>query len=54
MLLPVIAMICISFFQLFGGCGLFYCVCGYVVERNPTGWPHTIRMGEPNCCGFTW
>jgi hypothetical protein len=21
----------------------------YLVERNPTGWPHTIQLGEPNC-----
>jgi hypothetical protein len=24
-------------------------VVGYLGERNPTGWLHTIQLGEPNC-----
>jgi hypothetical protein len=26
-----------------------YCFCGYLGERNPTGWQHVIQLGEPNC-----
>jgi hypothetical protein len=23
--------------------------CGYLGEQNPTGWQHTIQLGDPNC-----
>jgi hypothetical protein len=26
----------------------FVC-CGYLGERSPTGWQHTLQLGEPNC-----
>jgi hypothetical protein len=28
---------------------LFVVYRGYLGEQDPTGWPHTVQLGEPTC-----
>jgi hypothetical protein len=32
-------------------CSHLACFCGVARGGTPTGWPHTVQLGEPDCWG---